>query len=975
MGHHTIDSNDKDSNLVSRNSPVALVVGASGFLGSHLVDKLLDKGIQVIGVDNFSTGKRGNLENATKFSKFHLIEQSAQDLNLNIVRLDYVIISTTEGWDLSELLKTLKDKNPRILFLSSIDLYERGEKGEYLSWLEYSEAKLATFAAEHKLNARILRLAALYGPRMHFRVNDPLIKLIKNALLGNLQDGVSLEFSSRALFVEDGCELAMKSLLAGATAQRIFDGALSIPIKIEEARQILSDPLWYEQGNFHPSQLPEWPTPNLEKTIKFLSWKPRVSLVKALKETLSYFKDHEIKLDEESAPKEEKREIVEEERVDKRLVMDDEKRERLEQIKTFEGEKKSENYKKNRGGKFKISFSRLYLILALGLIIYALIWPIFSLSWGALTYKHQLNQAQIHLEAGEFDKSLSNIKQASLAVNQAKQILDSFEILRKVKYFQDKLTTLDYFINLANLSSNGANNAILGIKSLYQALKSVTGELNENPETFFDQANIYLISSDENLSKAKALIMEEELTGSMPGFIKSNVVNLEEKILNMQKVIQNGRAVAALLPQVVALNGSKSYLILLQNNNELRPGGGFIGSFAKLDFAGGKLKKMAVNDIYAIDGMLNLHVEPPKEIKDDLDQKDYFLRDSNWEGDFPTNARQAQWFFAKETGEEVDGVIALDVSAMEQLLEVVGPLNLSDYDETITSDNLFEKAIAHAETSFFPGTQAKKNFLTSLSNELFNKLFFLPKQNWPKIVSALGKSIEEKHISIYLDDPPLFSYLVSQNWTGSLPRVAERVDPLSNETKDILVPLEANLGANKANYYLERSYKLDTVVGKDAEIRHKLRITYINRSPSDTWPAGRYKNRFRIYLPFGAKLQRALWGETNITKDVTAFVDFGRSGYSMLLELMPKEQKSLILDYEVAEKLKFFSERAVYRLDVIKQAGTLKDPFEWNLTYPLNYRVISDDKIISDKRVKNPQEVNIQTDLSKDRSFEVTFLK
>ena len=185
---------------------------------------------------------------------------------------------------------------------------------------------------------------------------------------------------------------------------------------------------------------------------------------------------------------------------------------------------------------------------------------------------------------------------------------------------------------------------------------------------------------------------------------------------------------SVLLPKLVALDGTKNYLILLQNNMELRPAGGFIGSFAKVAFENGKLKKLEVNDIYAIDGQLGFHVEPPKEIKEDLGQKDWFLRDSNWESDFPTSARQAQWFYTKETGERVEGVVAIDISAMEGLLSSIGGVELADYKEKITSENLFEKAVTHAELSFFPGTQAKKSFLTALTNAVFEKIFFLPQK-------------------------------------------------------------------------------------------------------------------------------------------------------------------------------------------------------------------------------------------------------
>ncbi|MBI2329768.1 hypothetical protein HYU94_00020 [Candidatus Daviesbacteria bacterium] len=155
-------------------------------------------------------------------------------------------------------------------------------------------------------------------------------------------------------------------------------------------------------------------------------------------------------------------------------------------------------------------------------------------------------------------------------------------------------------------------------------------------------------------------------------------------------------------------------------------------------------------------------------------------------------------------------------------------------------------------------------------------------------------------------------------------------------------------------------------MGKDGEVKHRLRVNYTNRSPA----TDKYKSRLRLYLPFGTKLTRVLWGAGDMTKEVTSFVDYGRSGYSWMLEINPKEQKTLVLDYAVPIKLQFDDGKAKYRLDIIKQAGTLKDPFDWTIAYPINYRLVSDQA-----EAISPQEQTISTDLSRDRSFEVEFKK
>lgn len=931
--------NGNNRNIFNRNAPMALIVGAGSFLGSFLAEELLSKNIQVLGVDDIKRGEREHLEKASRDKNFHLVNGNVEKVNTEFVRLDYLFIFPQKGLNLDSILRIFKETRCRVLLISNIDLYNSKESKE-LDFLKQLEVKLAKFAHENHLNARVLRLGPVFGPRMNFSSLEPISKLIKASLEGNLQKEINLDFSSRALYVEDAMSLIVKSMMAGSTALKIFDGVLPSPLKVTEIKQVLLDPVWYENRGFTPTELPPWVTPNLDKTIRELNWKPKTDLVYGLKQTLNYFRNHGVSVEEKEI---------------------EEKPEPKDLSPVFTPKEISKKPKKKRNFNFIFSY------IAAGIILYALIWPVVTLSWGVFSFKYHLTQAVNKLQNGEFDKSLNELSLAEGGIGEAENFFKGLVPARKIDLINGFLEPFDSMLSLASLSEESAKSSVTGVKALYQGLRSVTGELTDDPKNSFTSAQIELSKADEGFSKIRALLENENYQKSIPFFLKENLSGLTKKITTFEDMVKKARASANLLPEIIGEDLEKSYLILLLNNMELRPGGGFVGSFATVTFTGGKLKKLEVNDVYTLDGNLKNHVEPPKEIKEDLGQKDWYLRDSNFEPDFPTSARQAEWFYNQEGGGRVDGVIALDVSSIQDLLEVVGPLDLPDYNQKITALNLFEQTITHAEQGFFPGSQAKKTFLTALTTGVLNKIFFLPSQNWPGIVTALGKSLEGKHINLYLNDPKLFSYLSAQNWTGAMQRSSP---PMEGTVLDFLASVEANLGGNKANYYLDRRTNLETVIGKDGEINQTLSINYTNRSPSDTWPGGLYKNRFRVYLPFGSKLVSASWGSEDITKNVASFVDYGRTGYSMLLELRAKEQKELVLGYQLADKLKFAGNKATYHLDVSKQAGTLKDPFEWSITFPINYRIISDQ---NDNFA--PQEKTISTDLSTDRSFEISFSK
>jgi UDP-glucuronate decarboxylase len=971
---------------LSRNSPVALIVGCAGFLGSHLTEKLLDKGVQVVGVDDFSTGKKEFLKKALDSNKFHLINQPIENpLSLDLLRMDYAFFVADlprEGSALfkrqrlfhdgiKNFLSLVKEHSPKVVLCSRIELYDNHIPAN-LETLKQAEIHLAKFAKEHHLNARIVRLAPVYGPRMRFDDHDPVIRLIQASLLKELQDEhTSLDFSTRSLYIDDAVDLLVKTVFYGSTAQKIYDGALLEPIEVKEIKQILLDPLWYEEKGFKPNPIPKWPTPNLNKTSKELSWKPQVDVVKGLKETIAYFKENKEEVPS-LKPVEFEREARKWDR-DNQSISEpvDQKDEDAGTKDSGKPKEKEWNFDKSRGWKLRFR-DKLPFFLCLALITYAIVFPVVTLAVGGFSIKQHLKNSSQLIQAGEFDKATEEISQAKGSLDQLEGLVGSVAILKRLGIFNSQLDRVDELLSTLNVGVEGVSHATIGTQALYQTTKIVSGENPADPKPLFNKAELELGTASIQIAQVRAKLEDESFLNGLPTIAKDRIVDFQGKLRFYSDLVEKARLAAVLLPKITAVDGKASYLVLLENNLELRGSGGFIGSYAKLDFEGGRLKNIKVDDIYNLDGSLKDHVEPPAEIKNDLGQKDFFLRDSNFEPDFPTAARQAEFFYNKEAGERVNGVISIDLSASGALLNAVGGLDLPDYGEHVDGSNLFERAITHAEVGFFPGSQAKKNYLTSLQTQLFNKIFFLSKQNWPGIIQAMSSSLGDKHIQLYLDDPSLFSYVTGQSWGGAIPRPAKEE---VGKTDDFLAAIDTNLGANKANYYLERNYNLETSVGKEGQIFHHLIISYKNNSPSEVFPAGKYKNRFRIYLPLGSKLTKASFGESDITKSVTTYSDYGRTVYSMLVELNPREAKTLTLDYTPPKPLNFTAGdngTSAYSLNVFKQAGTDKDSFKWNLTYPINLKVTSiDNQAVTSAN----QEVNINTDLKNDRSFSLNFSK
>lgn len=977
---------EKDRILVSRNRPIVLLVGVAGFIGSSLASKLLSKEIQVIGIDDLDSKSSENLQELVKNRDFHFINrpisETATNSKLseiieNLPRLDYAIFASFSNhpkelyskglFNFLNLFKknqenkeeSAKAKGTKVAFISSISLYKSDleTKDEEL---KEGEVRFAKFIKYYKLNGRIIRLATVFGPGMQFVEDDPLVRLLQSSLNDDLpNEQVVLDFSTRALYIDDAVELILKSVLVGFTSGKIYDGALFQPIKVSEIKQILLDPIWHETKNFTPTELPPWPTPNLEKTMKELSWKPKTNIIEALKKTVSFFKENNIAVPK-ITPSEWQKEVK------GWSFYTQDPKSSLEDIKKGESfEKVDEKVKVKRGeSKKRFSSKKLPFIILLILLIVGFFLPILEFLVGGVVIKNSLKNSAMSLEEGNFKRAYEQIGNAKTSLWEMDQILSSFILLKRFGLLPNMVGKIDDLIETAKEGIDGVSLSVSGTESLFKTTKIISGEESGDPSDLYSKAQVDLSKASQKINYLRSKLNDESYLNGFPPLVKTKIDDLLVKLDFYSNLVEKARTASYILPKLTAVDGKKSYLVLLQNNLELRPTGGFIGSYGQFNFEKGRLVNIKVDDIYNLDGGLKEIIEPPSEIKNDLGQNRLFLRDSNFEPDFPTSARASQVFYRKEAGENVAGVFALDLTGSGKLLNAVGGLDLPDYGEHVSGDNLFERAISHAEVNFFPGSQAKKNYLTSLQNQLFNKIFYLSKQNWPRIIASLGESLEQKHLLIYLADPELFSYLAAENWSGVMPR---GVDDEEGEKHDFLAIIESNMGANKVNFYIDRSLKLETVIGKEGQINHKLIVNYKNNSPSDVFPAGTYKNRFKVYLPLGAKITKSFFGESDITQEFTPFLDYGRSGFSTLINLSPKEQKSLIIEYSLQKPLVFKDNKSQYRLDVIKQAGTDRDRFDLKIVYPINLKVDTKTTVSS----SNTQEINFSTDLLKDRSFEI----
>ncbi|HSX18973.1 MAG TPA: DUF4012 domain-containing protein [Candidatus Saccharimonadales bacterium] len=468
--------------------------------------------------------------------------------------------------------------------------------------------------------------------------------------------------------------------------------------------------------------------------------------------------------------------------------------------------------------------------------------------------------------------------------------------------------------------------------------------------------------------------------------------NVKVQLQALNTAAQRVYELTNLTNNLVGNGAKKTYLVLLQNNTELRPGGGFIGNFAIVQFDKGHLQNIQVEDIYTIDGQLKEKIQPPAPLKDKLGTDNYFLRDSNWSGDFTQNSRVERDFFKKETGQDVDGVIVMDLTLVQEILKGMGPISVPDYGQNITADNLFEKGEYYSEVGFFPGSTQKRDFFGALTRTMITKIVTdlqspttvnrQPTTNsLIALIQGAQEGLSQKHLMFTFDDPNLSGFAKTNTWDQPLPPLYFNPAEDTTQTRDYVALVEANVGANKVNRFLSRKVAYEMTVGKDADLVGKLTITYTNNSQADTWPGGKYVNYLRVYVPFAAGLFAYQNGDQSDLKLVEVTNQGSLTQLATYVEVPIKSTKVVTFTYRIPKNIKLET-NPTYSVYFQKQAGTEKDPLEFKFNLPayltvknVNPSSCHPELVSGSCPNYQGQNITINSDLSTDRQFTINLKK
>lgn len=319
-------------------------------------------------------------------------------------------------------------------------------------------------------------------------------------------------------------------------------------------------------------------------------------------------------------------------------------------------------------------------------------------------------------------------------------------------------------------------------------------------------------------------------------------------------------------------------LIMLQNPSEIRPTGGFLGSYADIAIASGTISGISVHDVADVDTAFTSMIIPPKPLQ--LEVSHWRPADANWFFDFPTSASETMAFFnvsnlyahATTVAPYFDTAIALSPKVVADLLSVTGPITVSSTKTTFTADNFLVQVQKIVQAGQASSATYPKQVLRDLMGELSAKIASSSAADQGKLLGMVSGWIAEKDIMVYSSDPAMEDFLKTYGVAGDVYELPQ------NFNGDYLAIVDANVNGGKSDLYVSEKINWTSQIGADGTLTDSLVID--RKDTGNTSPYWWYKTLNQVYLQVFVPQDSLLTNESGgLQKTITPKVNYKTSGY------------------------------------------------------------------------------------------------
>lgn len=566
--------------------------------------------------------------------------------------------------------------------------------------------------------------------------------------------------------------------------------------------------------------------------------------------------------------------------------------------------------------------------------------------------------------ASEISQTIQPLKKINTEIKNLVRQTDYYG-LRSLAYFGGIIIPplkilpeiMDRASSLSDLSVNLAKNISYLEANAFDLMASQKGEK--------------LISTLNNIKKE---MEEAERLGKELNAELKNLGEFSPRLSSIAKVFdKNYNSISPAIPYlknflngfIALLKQSKDQhiLFILQNPSEMRPAGGFIGSFGDLTLNRGNLKNIDIDDIYNADRQLKSKLIPPKELQNITTE--WGARDANWFFDFPTSARkvislleQSNLYQSKSV--QFQGATAINTNVLKTIFEIIGPVKLEKYDLTINDNNFLKEIQREVEAGRDkkPGENPKR-ILSSLTPLIMEKLRSLDANQKKLLTKKVKTHLANKDIMFYFKDWKIQNFLEKTGVAGDLLRLPKSF------SGDYLAVVNANIGGGKSDAFIKQKISLKSSIEADGFVANELSITktHNGQNEKDWWYRAPNKTYIKILAPEKSKLLYVKGNDklptvkkmtysreyeydfdlANIEKNADLLEilqtwlgnEFGKSYFGTWFTTPAGKTKTLFMQYENGIKLNI-RDNMSYEFIFEKQSG-VDEALEYSITAPPGY--------------------------------------
>lgn len=431
--------------------------------------------------------------------------------------------------------------------------------------------------------------------------------------------------------------------------------------------------------------------------------------------------------------------------------------------------------------------------------------------------------------------------------------------------------------------------------------------------------------------------------------VKTQLVRLQGMTDQGVAFVDQARPLIKVLPSLLGESQPRKYLILFQNDKELRPTGGFITAYSVFNVDKGVLKVERQDDIYKLDDSISGKPKAPEAILKYLPKVAVWnLRDSNLSPDYIKSMKDFESLYNRASQKvKVDGIIVIDTYVLVDTIKILDDnVAASGITFTTKTDKRCEcpQVIYVLEDNISRPVnyvkEDRKGLIGSLMFAIMQKaLSSSPKVYWGPLFQNMLMQINQKHVMFYLYNKDAQSGIESLNAAG-------RIKPFEG---DYLHINQTNFAGGKANLFVKEDVENKYEVAGDGTITKTITINYKNTFPPSDCDLERgglclnaeMRDWFRVYVPKGSKL---VGSKGSIVK-VSTYEDLGKTVFEGFLTVRPLGKSTLTLTYTLPFKLERGSSLPVL---IQKQPGTHGHPYKINV----KGRTVEEFGLFADKEMK-----------------------